>query len=801
MDKVAPLLSSSLGQSGRSAILVLGMHRSGTSALTRVLGLSGAALPATPIQPAPDNASGFWESREIVQIHDEALQSAGIAWDDIGSVPDAWFESDVAKVYKTRLIAALNTGFGDAPLIVLKDPRLCLLVPLWVSILVELGTDPLFVIPVRNPLEVAASLKKRNALQEEKSLLLWLKYLLLAELNTRQHPRSFISYEGLLRDWRGTVDAIGKDLGISWPRQSYAAAAEIDQFLSNELRHHNITSDELSHRRNVADWMKLAFAWATEAADGRPPDVSKLDQLRADVTVAEQAFAPLLCDRQIIINKLSTANEELKALQAASQHDHAERLRDLEDANRRMAEAQQTLVEDNHHLKTRIDYQATELNARRAESSEHQAIISDLRRRLHATENEAGALREQATALNAEIVSHRVQRTGLDRELERTRNERDQVLRSTFWRVTAPIRRMVASIPPDVRSRLRQAGKLAYWIATPHRTPERLAFLAHRRTLALALPQPEPSPCPARTASTPVAHRPPVAANPLAIHSAQRRAMGRNTCPPPRHVVVGIVTYNTPISDLRRIVSSSSIAMSVAKVAAQSSILLIDNGEATDAALGAEFPTQFLPSEGNVGFGAAHNRLMHRAFSEGAEVYIAANPDGAFHPEAIVAMLQMLQAHRDQVLVEAIQFPAEHPKVYDPVTLDTPWASGACLAISRLIFEVIGGFDEAFLLYCEDVDLSWRARAHGFAVKICPRALFMHAVTNRQATNDTRIHYLRSGILLARKWRCAEFEADLVKQLKTLDRDPPAAVPHPVPEAWCDIPDFSHHFSFSPARW
>jgi GT2 family glycosyltransferase len=302
------------------------------------------------------------------------------------------------------------------------------------------------------------------------------------------------------------------------------------------------------------------------------------------------------------------------------------------------------------------------------------------------------------------------------------------------------------------------------------------------------------------------AHPVPALAPRALIDRLQSRALGCDMeVDPTAKVCVGIVTYNNTANQLRRVVDSARHALKHAGLARAARISLIDNGTSSEillreADVGGDL-LHYLPSAGNIGFGAAHNRLMADWFAAGGDFYIATNPDGAFHPECVIALMQMMRTHGNRALIEAMQFPAEHPKVYDPYTFETPWTSGACLVIPRALYEQTGGFDETFFMYCEDVDFAWRAKALGFAVRICPRALFLHEVTNREPAPRTLKMIYGSGIILARKWGDPDFEGKLVGELEDLGGEAPAQQPAPVLGEWRRIADFKHHFTFAKMRW
>ena len=147
----------------KQIILVLGMHRSGTSALTRVISLKGIALPANLMPPVEGvNAAGFWESDDIVELHEKIFASLGLSWQSVEPFPDEWFASDLAQPYKEGLKNLLALNLENHNALVIKDPRNSRMVPLWKAAAAEMGITLLFVIAIRNPLEVAESLKARS---------------------------------------------------------------------------------------------------------------------------------------------------------------------------------------------------------------------------------------------------------------------------------------------------------------------------------------------------------------------------------------------------------------------------------------------------------------------------------------------------------------------------------------------------------------------------------------------------------------------------------------------------------------
>lgn len=269
----------------RQAILVLGMHRSGTSALSGALCTLGAAVPKKTLMGShPCNLKGLFEALSIAQTHDEFLAAAGSCWHDWQKFDLQWTRSPAAAPHTAKVKTVLLDEFGDEPLILLKDPRICRFVPYTASILSDLNISFVVVLPVRNPLEVALSLQRRDNFALEKSIRLWLRHVLDAEYYSRGIPRCFLSYEELLRDWRRQVERVCQQTGVALPNRFENTGTAVDQFLTEELYHERASSDETQYDGELSQLARHTYRVFLEiCARGESQELlDRLDNARAE---------------------------------------------------------------------------------------------------------------------------------------------------------------------------------------------------------------------------------------------------------------------------------------------------------------------------------------------------------------------------------------------------------------------------------------------------------------------------------------------------------------------------------------
>ncbi len=268
-----------------TAICVLGMHRSGTSAVARLLNLLGVDLGDDLLPGREDNPRGFWEDRAILGLHEDLLETLGSSHEDYFPLPENWHRRPDVFPFRDRLIEMIRERFGTQRLWGFKDPRTCRLVPLWLDVFEAIGVESRFVLVVRSPDEIARSLAARDGFAVNKSLLLTITHLLEAESATRGMPRAVVTFDQVLSDWKQVADRVGDALEIQWPRKSNEIDSAVIDFLDPKLRHHSnkeLLPQSEEFDPTIARWAIQTHDIFAAAASGSAVDSDALDRIRAN---------------------------------------------------------------------------------------------------------------------------------------------------------------------------------------------------------------------------------------------------------------------------------------------------------------------------------------------------------------------------------------------------------------------------------------------------------------------------------------------------------------------------------------
>lgn len=231
----------------RRCVVVLGMHRTGTSAMTGLLTLAGAYPGSHLLPPNISNPKGFFESVRVVELNNKLLSLLGSRWDDMNPLPTGWATSAEVRECRQEIAAFVADEFCSS-VTVLKDPRLCRTLPLWLDVMKEVGITPSFILCMRNPAEVARSEKTMKGLPYVKSLMLYMDYSLSAEFNTRGFRRVVVDYQQLISNWRAVIDHISNAIDFSFPVSSQIFLDSVADFITENLNRSAIHGSDEFHQ-------------------------------------------------------------------------------------------------------------------------------------------------------------------------------------------------------------------------------------------------------------------------------------------------------------------------------------------------------------------------------------------------------------------------------------------------------------------------------------------------------------------------------------------------------------------------
>ena len=491
------------------AILVLGMHRSGTSALTRVLNLLGADLPEELIPANRFNRSGYWEPSQVVALNDHWLNSVKSAWDAPYKGRDT-LEATLPSNAVRRAADTVKEAYGaNHTLIAIKDPRCTLFSDTWRAGIERAGYVPRQLLIYRDAAEVAQSLARRDGFLDDEAGLLWCWYGLKALTAIRDEGGVVVAYSDLRNDWRSVIKTIQAKWNLDSLSATQAREKAVDAFLTepNSRPEANFSASVQSLINRVGALYQSAVRG--ENLDGIEALLEDADRLSGVARSAvlrlrkagDVSLKAALKERDVARQALSEVEEALTAerdearqtlveaeARLTNERDQARqhyleletRLTAERDAERKSLQsvndvlaserdqARQALKKTEARLTAERDEARSELDAKdkRAAKAEQDLdrLISDfkaLEASVHAYQQQAETLEGQLAQTQADYVAADAERQALRVEAVRLR----AIEQSSIWKATTPLRAVMAQLP-GVRNLVRRGLKATWWTVT-----------------------------------------------------------------------------------------------------------------------------------------------------------------------------------------------------------------------------------------------------------------------------------------------------------------------------------------------
>ena len=432
----------------RSALVVLGMHRSGTSALTGALRLCGAWVGDSEelTEANLENPQGFWERRDIRRICDQLLHKTQADWwklvdFDPQAIPAAVLTKQGGKF--AGVVSLLN----QHPAWVIKEPRLCLLLP----VLLEHLDDPVCIHIYRNPLEVARSLQARNGFGIGAGLALWEAYNVHALRASEGLPRVLVSFEQLMTTPLSVINELADRLEQhSVHHLSRPDPEEVEQLVDASLYRRRATdaeAEEYLSPSQLALWLRFRNGAVFEPGQDTPVSAPSRQQL-LDLEFTESELNQYREKTRELDKSIATARVRGETIKA---RDKSIKARD------------ESIKVRDESIKARDE----SIKARDESIKKQQQSLSKLRSDLRTRNQTLGEQRQQLRKLGNEIQARKQTISGQKQQIDKLRTNleiRNQTVRelheSASWKITAPLRwikRTLKDVPGKLQ-RLRGRG-------------------------------------------------------------------------------------------------------------------------------------------------------------------------------------------------------------------------------------------------------------------------------------------------------------------------------------------------------
>jgi glycosyltransferase involved in cell wall biosynthesis len=399
-------------------IVVLGMHRGGTSIVARALNLLGIELGDDLLSAAPDNPTGYWESRTVLTINEAVLTTFGMTWDSVIPIdPNNW---ELPKIKELQLDALdkLRKKFRNARLWGFKDPRTARLLPFWQRVFRHLNVTETYVIALRNPLNVVKSLAapdrvnpyppsyRQSGFSSRKGYILWLEHMVSAVAYTEANDRVLVDTDRLYSYPSAELKRLAERLQLSSAPNLNSALEEFEtRFLDSNLRHGHYEADDVALDPHAPAVVTEAYRYFRALAhdlnsDSATGNFSAIESWLRDSAPALALSSEL--DRELVSVCIKLMNLELERDDLIEQTKVFAKHKDLLD--RQLDEAHLQLDEAQRDR----DRRDAEASRERAEAEErYESLSSELMAEIAGLKGNLGALEQQhnETSWRLELAS------------------------------------------------------------------------------------------------------------------------------------------------------------------------------------------------------------------------------------------------------------------------------------------------------------------------------------------------------------------------------------------------------------
>jgi len=359
-------------------IVVLGMHRGGTSAITRGLNVLGVNLGDNLMPAIPgNNPTGFWEDMDIYHFNEKLLKKLKSNWQGIGILDKGVLLNSQFQSEHDGAVKLLKEKFRPSDCFGFKDPRTAVLLPFWQKVFAKLKLEDCYLISLRNPLSVAESLSRRDGLDLEKSFLLWIKHFIVALRNSEGKKRVIVDYDLLLNSPRAQLERVSKALKLPSPNKQRKEVGEYTRdFLTKDLRHNTANISDLKKNKTIPPFVRSAYFWLSKLArDEVKFGSSAFKKAWRNIEETYQEFSA-------VYGYFDRLDLERKQLNATLEQSHAEReqlkaenVRQISDLNQGVAERDGRISDLNQGVAER-DGRISDLNQTVAERDRQIASLN-----------------------------------------------------------------------------------------------------------------------------------------------------------------------------------------------------------------------------------------------------------------------------------------------------------------------------------------------------------------------------------------------------------------------------------------